>query len=171
MTDENVPAPAPTRSDDQILLFLDANLLRDALEITPIDQPHQFVSPPLGSERAGSSSGLGLGGLSAEALKGLSLDAFGFGAGDGLLAFRQQALTRFLWNWNSKDFINFAFGKELEITQSEVFFSKMKRVCSAISECAACSSVAIALPLPSTTGSGRGASAAGSRMATPPICA
>ncbi|GJU89538.1 hypothetical protein Tco_1301961 [Tanacetum coccineum] len=88
MVDENVPAPAPTRSDDQILPFaawvaftasalvpaiyiqqfwntltyeaktgaysfqldetrfvLDANLLRDALEITPIVQAHQFVSP------------------------------------------------------------------------------------------------------------------------------
>ncbi|GKA95721.1 hypothetical protein Tco_0817816, partial [Tanacetum coccineum] len=81
MADENVPASAPTRSDDQILPFaawsiqrlsfwntltyeaktgaynfqldktrflMDANLLRDALEITPIDQAHQFVSPPLG---------------------------------------------------------------------------------------------------------------------------
>ncbi|GJX10527.1 hypothetical protein Tco_0200386 [Tanacetum coccineum] len=125
MADENVPAPAPTRSDDQILTFhawvpigksnfvldlqkkqknlifqisvdilqntnffraftasasvpaiyiqqfwniltyeaktgaysfqldetrfvLDANLLRDALEINPIDQAHQFVSPPSG---------------------------------------------------------------------------------------------------------------------------
>ncbi|GJW66497.1 hypothetical protein Tco_0120921 [Tanacetum coccineum] len=55
MANENVPAPAPTRSDDQILLFaawldearfvLDANLLREALEITPIDQAYQFVSP------------------------------------------------------------------------------------------------------------------------------
>ncbi|GJU19146.1 hypothetical protein Tco_1147112 [Tanacetum coccineum] len=104
MADENVPAPAPTRSDDQILPFaawvpigksnyntnffraftasasvpaiyiqqfwntltyeaktrvysieldesrfvLDANLLREALEITPVDQAHQFVSPPSG---------------------------------------------------------------------------------------------------------------------------
>nr|GEU69643.1 retrovirus-related Pol polyprotein from transposon TNT 1-94 [Tanacetum cinerariifolium] len=125
MADENVPAPAPTRSDDQILPFaawvpiiksnfvldlhkkqknsifqisidilqntsffraftasasvpaiyiqqfwntltyeakigaynfqldetriiLDANLLRDSLEIMPIDQAHQFVSPPSG---------------------------------------------------------------------------------------------------------------------------
>ncbi|GJS30248.1 hypothetical protein Tco_0490868 [Tanacetum coccineum] len=66
MADENVPAPAPTRSDDQILPFvvwvpigksnhldenwftLDANLLREALEITPIDQSHLFVSPPSG---------------------------------------------------------------------------------------------------------------------------
>ncbi|GJU33161.1 retrovirus-related pol polyprotein from transposon TNT 1-94 [Tanacetum coccineum] len=65
MANENVPAPALTRSDDQILLFaawtgnysfqldearfvLDVNLLREALEITPIDQAYQFVSPPLG---------------------------------------------------------------------------------------------------------------------------
>ncbi|GJZ06299.1 hypothetical protein Tco_0540092 [Tanacetum coccineum] len=103
MADENVPALAPTRSDDQILPFaawiyvdilqninffraftplasvpaiyiqqfwntltyeaktraysfqldetrfvLYANLLREALEITPIDQTHQFVSPPSG---------------------------------------------------------------------------------------------------------------------------
>ncbi|GKD55496.1 hypothetical protein Tco_1288883 [Tanacetum coccineum] len=66
MANENVPAPAPTRSDDQILPFaawvpigksnhldedwftLDANLLREALEITPIDQAHPFVSPPSG---------------------------------------------------------------------------------------------------------------------------
>ncbi|GKB51054.1 hypothetical protein Tco_0901807, partial [Tanacetum coccineum] len=97
MADENVPAPAPTRSDDQILPFaawvpigkrnhvldlqkrqknpifqiantltyvekagtyrfqldenwfkLDANLLREALEITLIDQAHPFVSPPSG---------------------------------------------------------------------------------------------------------------------------
>ncbi|GJR82648.1 hypothetical protein Tco_0153433 [Tanacetum coccineum] len=93
MANENVPAPAPTRSDEQILPFaawvpigksnfvldlqknpifqisfwntltyevktgaysfqldetrfvLDANLLREDLEITPIDQAHQFVSP------------------------------------------------------------------------------------------------------------------------------
>nr|GEW98400.1 hypothetical protein [Tanacetum cinerariifolium] len=100
MADENIPAPAPIRSDDQILPFaawvpigksnfvldlqkkqknpifqifmdilqninffraftasayldetqfiLDANLLRDALEITPIFQAHQFVSPSSG---------------------------------------------------------------------------------------------------------------------------
>ncbi|GKC26182.1 retrovirus-related pol polyprotein from transposon TNT 1-94, partial [Tanacetum coccineum] len=91
MADENVPAQALTRSDDQILPFaaclpigksnfvldlqkkqknlifqifmdilaynfqmdetrftLDVNLLREALEITPIYQAHQFVSPPLG---------------------------------------------------------------------------------------------------------------------------
>nr|GEU31517.1 retrovirus-related Pol polyprotein from transposon TNT 1-94 [Tanacetum cinerariifolium] len=75
MADENVPAPAPIRSDDQILSFdawmpirksnyaktgaysfelhetrfvLDANLLREALEIISIDQAHQFMSPPSG---------------------------------------------------------------------------------------------------------------------------
>nr|GEV26829.1 hypothetical protein [Tanacetum cinerariifolium] len=73
MADENVPAQAPIRSNDQILPFaawfwntltydtktkaysfqldetqfsLDANLLMEALEITPIDQAHQFVSHP-----------------------------------------------------------------------------------------------------------------------------
>ncbi|GKA81276.1 hypothetical protein Tco_0787968 [Tanacetum coccineum] len=98
MADENVPAPAPIKSDDQILPFaawvpigksnhvldlqkrqkkpifhivvdilqntnffraftastsldedwftLDVNLLREALEITPIDQAHPFESPP-----------------------------------------------------------------------------------------------------------------------------
>nr|GEU41225.1 retrovirus-related Pol polyprotein from transposon TNT 1-94 [Tanacetum cinerariifolium] len=66
MANKNVPAPAPIRSDDQILPFaacvpigksnfldedwfrLDANLLREDLEITPVNQAHQFVSPPLG---------------------------------------------------------------------------------------------------------------------------
>ncbi|GJZ62439.1 hypothetical protein Tco_0618576, partial [Tanacetum coccineum] len=89
MADENVLAPAPIRSDDQILPFaaefiasasvlaiyiqqfwntltyvekartyrfqldedwltLDANLLREALEITPIDQARSFLSPPSG---------------------------------------------------------------------------------------------------------------------------
>ncbi|GJS52162.1 hypothetical protein Tco_0625524 [Tanacetum coccineum] len=77
MANENVPAPVPTRSDDQILPFaawvpigksnhvldiqkrqknpifqidftLDSNLLRESLEITPIDQAHLFVSPPSG---------------------------------------------------------------------------------------------------------------------------
>ncbi|GKD34058.1 hypothetical protein Tco_1249567, partial [Tanacetum coccineum] len=68
MADENVPAPAPTRSDDQILLFIawvpirKSNYVLDlqkkqkiqsfrsleALEITPVDQAHQFVSPPSG---------------------------------------------------------------------------------------------------------------------------
>ncbi|GKD04474.1 hypothetical protein Tco_1179448 [Tanacetum coccineum] len=100
MVDENVPAPAHTRSDDQILpvaawvpigksnygvhglslgsnylhstiwstltyeaksgvysfeldetrFILDANLLSEALEITPIDQAHQFMSPPSGED-------------------------------------------------------------------------------------------------------------------------
>ncbi|GJW82636.1 hypothetical protein Tco_0155781 [Tanacetum coccineum] len=40
---ECFPAPSPTRS-----FTLDANLLREALEITPIDQAHPFVSPPSG---------------------------------------------------------------------------------------------------------------------------
>nr|GEZ49963.1 hypothetical protein [Tanacetum cinerariifolium] len=40
MADENVLAPAPIRSDDQILTF--------ATWITPTDQAHQFVSPPSG---------------------------------------------------------------------------------------------------------------------------
>nr|GEV56655.1 copia protein [Tanacetum cinerariifolium] len=47
MANENIFAPASTRSDDQILPFAAwANLLSEALEITPIDQAHQFVSPP-----------------------------------------------------------------------------------------------------------------------------
>ncbi|GJV29974.1 hypothetical protein Tco_1386422 [Tanacetum coccineum] len=33
---------------DETRFILDANLLREALEITPIDQAHQFVSPPSG---------------------------------------------------------------------------------------------------------------------------
>ncbi|GJX24899.1 hypothetical protein Tco_0231195 [Tanacetum coccineum] len=33
---------------DETRFVLDANLLRKALEITPIDQAHQFVSPPSG---------------------------------------------------------------------------------------------------------------------------
>ncbi|GJU26466.1 hypothetical protein Tco_1165087 [Tanacetum coccineum] len=33
---------------DESWFILDANLLREALEITPIDQAHQFVSPPSG---------------------------------------------------------------------------------------------------------------------------
>nr|GEU56821.1 putative Gag-Pol polyprotein [Tanacetum cinerariifolium] len=82
MADENVLAPAPTRSDAQILPFAawvpirkrnfvlelqkkqnnpifqismdilqNTNFFRaDALEITPIDQAHQFVSPSSGDE-------------------------------------------------------------------------------------------------------------------------
>ncbi|GJU92651.1 hypothetical protein Tco_1317407, partial [Tanacetum coccineum] len=66
MANENVPPPTPTIFDDQKLPFvawvpigksnfldkdwfiLDANLLREALEITPVDQAYQFVSPPSG---------------------------------------------------------------------------------------------------------------------------
>ncbi|GKF01528.1 hypothetical protein Tco_0028451, partial [Tanacetum coccineum] len=33
---------------DETRFTLDANLLREALEIIPIDQAHQFVSPPSG---------------------------------------------------------------------------------------------------------------------------
>ncbi|GJS13385.1 hypothetical protein Tco_0407857 [Tanacetum coccineum] len=53
MAEENVPAPAPTRSDEQILPFkawLLADLLRKALEITPVDPAHLFVSPPAGEQ-------------------------------------------------------------------------------------------------------------------------
>nr|GEZ37082.1 histone deacetylase 14 [Tanacetum cinerariifolium] len=62
MANENVPASAPTRSDDQILLFAawvpigKSNFILDlqkkqknpmeALQISPVDQDHQFVSPP-----------------------------------------------------------------------------------------------------------------------------
>nr|GEU38497.1 hypothetical protein [Tanacetum cinerariifolium] len=47
---ENVLAPAPTMMIKyfHMLLGLDANLLRESLEITPVDQDHRFVSPPLG---------------------------------------------------------------------------------------------------------------------------
>ncbi|GJR39089.1 hypothetical protein Tco_1214773 [Tanacetum coccineum] len=98
MADENVPPPAPTRSNDHIILFaawvpigksnfffdlqkkqrnlifqisdtplclrldwslpvfqldedwfiLDANLLREALDITPVDQAYKFLMPPSG---------------------------------------------------------------------------------------------------------------------------
>nr|GEW88319.1 hypothetical protein [Tanacetum cinerariifolium] len=48
MADENVLAPAPTRSDDQILPFNAWVPIRKTLEITPIDQAHQFESPPSG---------------------------------------------------------------------------------------------------------------------------
>ncbi|GKC32214.1 hypothetical protein Tco_1039508 [Tanacetum coccineum] len=78
MADENVPAPAPTRSDEQILPFnawlpvgkgnllldlqksqknpifriswftLNVDILREALEITPVDSAHPFESPPAG---------------------------------------------------------------------------------------------------------------------------
>ncbi|GKA35221.1 hypothetical protein Tco_0721712 [Tanacetum coccineum] len=49
---------------DENRFILDANLLRESLEITPIDQAHQFVSPPSGDaisqrnqEAGGSGSG------------------------------------------------------------------------------------------------------------------
>ncbi|GKB78400.1 hypothetical protein Tco_0945295 [Tanacetum coccineum] len=48
MTDENVPAPAPTRSDEQILPFAAWVPIGKSNYITPIDQAHQFVSPPSG---------------------------------------------------------------------------------------------------------------------------
>ncbi|GKB66795.1 hypothetical protein Tco_0928207 [Tanacetum coccineum] len=77
IAEDNVPAPAPIRSDEQILPFnawlpvrkgnilldlqklqknpifrisftLTAELLRNALEITPVDSAHPFVSPPTG---------------------------------------------------------------------------------------------------------------------------
>ncbi|GJZ86206.1 hypothetical protein Tco_0657816 [Tanacetum coccineum] len=60
MAEDNVPALAPTRSDEQILLFnawlpvrkftLNADLLRKALEITPVDSAHPFVSPLAGEQ-------------------------------------------------------------------------------------------------------------------------
>nr|GEX47834.1 retrovirus-related Pol polyprotein from transposon TNT 1-94 [Tanacetum cinerariifolium] len=49
IANENVPAPAPTRSAKQLdedWFTLDANLLRKALEITPIDQAYLFELPP-----------------------------------------------------------------------------------------------------------------------------
>ncbi|GJX20038.1 hypothetical protein Tco_0222715 [Tanacetum coccineum] len=56
MAYENVPAPAPIRyfhllhsfQLDETRFVLDANVLREGLEITPIDQAYQFVSPPSG---------------------------------------------------------------------------------------------------------------------------
>nr|GEZ37270.1 Gag-Pol polyprotein [Tanacetum cinerariifolium] len=39
----------PRERFEFLLLRLDANLLRDALEITPIDPAHQFMSPPSGN--------------------------------------------------------------------------------------------------------------------------
>ncbi|GKC30576.1 hypothetical protein Tco_1037870 [Tanacetum coccineum] len=48
MADENVPAPAPTRSDDQILHFAAWVPIGKSNHITPINQAHPFVSPPSG---------------------------------------------------------------------------------------------------------------------------
>nr|GEW49530.1 hypothetical protein [Tanacetum cinerariifolium] len=58
MANENVLAPAPIIFDDQILPFVawfdedwfrqDANLIRETLEITPVDQAYHFVSPSSG---------------------------------------------------------------------------------------------------------------------------
>nr|GFA70932.1 histone deacetylase 14 [Tanacetum cinerariifolium] len=69
MDNVNVSAPAHTRSDDQILPFaawldedyfrLDANLIREALDITPVDQAHQFVSPPSGDTFLVDNANLG----------------------------------------------------------------------------------------------------------------
>ncbi|GJX53443.1 retrovirus-related pol polyprotein from transposon TNT 1-94 [Tanacetum coccineum] len=58
MAKANVPAPAPTRSDEHILPFnawipwftLNADLLCKALEITPVDSTHPFESPPAGEQ-------------------------------------------------------------------------------------------------------------------------
>ncbi|GKB96064.1 hypothetical protein Tco_0982201, partial [Tanacetum coccineum] len=72
MAEENVPAPTPTRSDEQILPFnawlhdaktevysfqldeqwftLNADLLRKALEITHVDSAHPFESPLAGEQ-------------------------------------------------------------------------------------------------------------------------
>ncbi|GKB48790.1 retrovirus-related pol polyprotein from transposon TNT 1-94 [Tanacetum coccineum] len=44
---------------DKDWFILDANLLREALEITPIDQAHPFVSPPLGDEIIGFVNEMG----------------------------------------------------------------------------------------------------------------
>nr|GEY73237.1 histone deacetylase 14 [Tanacetum cinerariifolium] len=59
MADENVLAPTSSRSNDHILPFpvwldedwfrLDKNLLRETLEITHVDQAHQFVTPHSGN--------------------------------------------------------------------------------------------------------------------------
>ncbi|GKE42271.1 hypothetical protein Tco_1469555 [Tanacetum coccineum] len=48
MADENVPAPAPIRSDDQILPFAAWVPIGKSNHITPIDQAHPFVPPPSG---------------------------------------------------------------------------------------------------------------------------
>ncbi|GJW09282.1 hypothetical protein Tco_1575109, partial [Tanacetum coccineum] len=58
MAEENVPAPAPTRSDEQILpfnawlpvVYTYCYLLCKAIEITPKDSAHPFLSPPAGEQ-------------------------------------------------------------------------------------------------------------------------
>nr|GEV39760.1 hypothetical protein [Tanacetum cinerariifolium] len=55
MANDNVPAPDPIRSDDQILPFA----AWDALEITFVDQAHQFVSPHSGDAIMDSVNQLG----------------------------------------------------------------------------------------------------------------
>ncbi|GJZ03713.1 hypothetical protein Tco_0536988 [Tanacetum coccineum] len=47
MAEENVPALAPTRSDKQILPF---KAWLHALDITPVDPAHPFMSPPAGEQ-------------------------------------------------------------------------------------------------------------------------
>ncbi|GJT93406.1 hypothetical protein Tco_1082251 [Tanacetum coccineum] len=84
MVGDNVPAPTPTRSDEQILPFkawlpvgkgnllldlqnlqknpwftLNDDLLSKALEITPVDPPRPFVSPPVGEHVMDSVNELG----------------------------------------------------------------------------------------------------------------
>ncbi|GJU29505.1 retrovirus-related pol polyprotein from transposon TNT 1-94 [Tanacetum coccineum] len=48
MADKNIPTPAPTRSDDQILPFAAWVPIGKSNYITTHDQAHQFVSPPSG---------------------------------------------------------------------------------------------------------------------------
>ncbi|GJR50554.1 hypothetical protein Tco_1401075 [Tanacetum coccineum] len=61
MAEENIPAP--TRSDDYFQLdeqwfTLNADLLREALEITPVNPSHPFVSPSAGEQcLTGKTSG------------------------------------------------------------------------------------------------------------------
>ncbi|GKB73769.1 hypothetical protein Tco_0935181 [Tanacetum coccineum] len=63
MAEQNVPAQAPTRTDDQITgvyccqvdkqwFNLSADLLRKALDITPVDPAHPFELPPTGDTTA-----------------------------------------------------------------------------------------------------------------------
>nr|GFD19965.1 hypothetical protein [Tanacetum cinerariifolium] len=59
---------------DETRFVLDANLLRDALEIAPIDQAHQFVSPSSGDAITDFVNELGY----TEAQIPSSPDAFGY---------------------------------------------------------------------------------------------